>query len=382
VRVLAACSLGGAGHLRPLLPLLDGAARLGHDVLVVAPPAMGAMVTETGHAFREGGEPSEAEIAPLREQLPRLPVAEASVVGNGELFGRLATRAMLPRMSEAVAAWHPDLVLREPCEHASTIAATRAGVPVAQVAISTAQAEWEAIGVAAPALVDLGADVEHTMRAMPYLTSLPAALDRSPFSATIRFHSPRRPQAPLPDWWDGSQAPLIYLTFGTVLGFMSIAADVYRTALAALAEVDARVLLTIGRQFGQAALGAVPEQVHVEAWVEQESVLEEADLVVCHGGSGTVYGALAAGVPVVTVPVFADQFDNGRRIAAAGAGLTVDAGHDRQAASGVGDASRIAATVAEALVTPALARRAGEIGAQMAQTPTADAAVADLLGRG
>lgn len=93
------------------------------------------------------------------------------MVGNGELFGRLATRAMLPRMTEAVAAWHPDLVLREPCEHASTIAATRAGVPVAQVAISTAEAEWGAIGVAASALADLGPDVEHTMRAMPYLTS-------------------------------------------------------------------------------------------------------------------------------------------------------------------------------------------------------------------
>lgn len=66
MRVLAACSLGGAGHLRPMLPLLDGATRLGHEVLVVAPSAMGAMVTETDHAFRAGGEPSEAEIAPLR----------------------------------------------------------------------------------------------------------------------------------------------------------------------------------------------------------------------------------------------------------------------------------------------------------------------------
>jgi hypothetical protein len=233
--------------------------------------------------------------------------------------------------------------------------------------------------VAASALADLGADVEHTMRAMPYLTSFPAALDGSPFPTTIRFHSPRRPQAALPDWWDGSQAPLIYLTFGTVLGFMTIAVDVYRTALEALADVDARVLLTIGRRFDQAALGAAPDHVHVEAWVEQDRVLEEAALVVCHGGSGTVYGALAAGVPVVTVPLFADQFDNGRRIAAAGAGLTVNARHDCRVAIGVDDAPRIAATVAEALMTPALARRASEIGAQMAQTTAADVAVAELL---
>lgn len=379
MRVLAACSLGGAGHLRPLLPLLDGAARQGHAVVVVAPPAMAAMVGETEHAFRAGGEPMEAEIGPLREQLPRLPRAEASAVANGELFGRLATRAMLPQMTDAVAAWRPDLVLREPCEHASTIAATRAGVRVAQVAISAAQAEWGAIGLAAAALADLGADVEDAMRAMPYLTRFPAALDPSPFPATIRFHSPRSPVAPLPDWWEGSRAPLVYLTFGTVLGFMSMATDVYRTALEALADIDARVLLTVGRRVDAATLGMVPNHVHVEAWVEQDRVLAEADLVVCHGGSGTVYGALAAGVPVVTVPLFADQLDNGRRVAAAGAGLTVDSGEDRRGAVGAVDVPRIAAAVAEALAAPALARRAREIGAEMAATPEASAVVAELL---
>lgn len=172
----------------------------------------------------------------------------------------------------------------------------------------------------------------------------------------------------------------MYLTFGTVLGFMSIATEVYRTAVAALADVDARVLLTVGRRFDAAALGAVPEHVHVEAWVEQDRVLAEADLVVCHGGSGTVYGALSAGVPVVTMPVFADQFDNGRSVAAAGAGLTVDAGDDRRAVVGPVDAPRIAAAVVEALAAPALARRAREIGMQMAATPAAAAVVAELLG--
>jgi UDP:flavonoid glycosyltransferase YjiC (YdhE family) len=375
VRVLAACSLGGAGHLRPLLPLLDAAVRQGHDVLVVAPPAMAAMVEATGHVFRAGGEPAEAEIAPLRERLPLLPPAEAAAVGDGELFGRLATQAMLPAMTDAVAAWRPDLVLREPCEHASTLAATRAGVPLAQVAISPADVEWGAIGTAAAALARLGADVEDEMRAMPYLTRFPAALDPSPFPGTVRFHAPRPPADPLPDWWGGSTAPLVYLTFGTVLGFMSIAAEVYRAAVEALADLDARVLLTVGRRFDAAALGPAPAHVRVEPWVEQDRVLAEAALVVCHGGSGTVYGALAAGVPVVTVPVFADQFENGRRVAAAGAGLTVDA----ERGSGV-DVPRLAAAVEQALADPALARRAREIAADIAATPPADAVVAELLG--
>ena len=34
MRMLAACSLGGVGHLNPLLPFLAAAERLGDDVVV------------------------------------------------------------------------------------------------------------------------------------------------------------------------------------------------------------------------------------------------------------------------------------------------------------------------------------------------------------
>lgn len=95
------------------------------------------------------------------------------------------------------------------------------------------------------------------------------------------------------------------MTFGTVLGYMSIASRVYRAALRAVEHVEARVLLTVGNRFDPGALGPLPSHVHVEPWVDQDRVFPEADLVVCHGGSGTAFGALAAGVPLVTVPVFA-----------------------------------------------------------------------------
>jgi UDP:flavonoid glycosyltransferase YjiC (YdhE family) len=50
-------------------------------------------------------------------------------------------------------------------------------------------------------------------------------------------------------------------------------------------------------------------------------VVAEAAAVVCHGGSGTVLGTLSAGVPLIVVPLFADQADNARRVEAVGAGL-------------------------------------------------------------
>src|SRR4029077_1514436 len=64
VRLLAACSLGGAGHLTPLVPFLHAADRRGDNVLVTGPPALTEMVDRTGFAFAPGGEPAEAAVAP------------------------------------------------------------------------------------------------------------------------------------------------------------------------------------------------------------------------------------------------------------------------------------------------------------------------------
>src|SRR5437763_7110083 len=133
VRILAACSLGGAGHLNPLVPFLHAARRGGHEALVIAPPAMTDMVTRTGFAYRAGGEPTEAEVAPIRERLPVVPPEEAAVLGNRELFGRMATTAMLPSMRHACEDWRPDLILREPCEYASAVVAKERGIATAQV---------------------------------------------------------------------------------------------------------------------------------------------------------------------------------------------------------------------------------------------------------
>lgn len=368
MRLLAACSLGGAGHWNPLVPFLRAARRRGDETLVIGPPALREMVERTGFPFEAGGEPSEEEIAPIREQLPVLPRPEATVLGNRELFGRLAASAMLPAMERTCSQWAPDLVLRDPCEYASAVVAPRLGIPTAQVAISVAEGEAASIDAAAPALDEYRPGLAGELRASPYLSRFPASLDPSPFPTTVRFRAPEVEEigeaagrAPLPDWWDGVGGPLVYLTFGTVLGHMTIAGDAYRTALRAAERLDARVLLTVGRRFDPADLGPVPANVHVETWVDQADVLAHADLVVCHGGSGTVFGALAAGLPIVAVPFFADQFENARRVAAAGAGRTVEPP----------DSAAIAEAAEAVLATRAYRAAAGRLAAEMAAAPTA-----------
>jgi UDP:flavonoid glycosyltransferase YjiC (YdhE family) len=380
MRVLGACSLGGAGHFNPLVPLLRAAQRSGDEVLVVGPPALAEMVERAGFPFWAGDEPSEQEVAPIRERLWAAPAAEASVLGNRELFGRMATQAMLAEMERAFAQWRPDLVLREPCEYASAIVAARTGIPVAQVAISLAEAEAGSIAAAGPALERHRAGLIGELWDSPYLTRFPASLDPSPFERTVRFRESNGTPGSLPDWWAGSDAPLVYATFGTVLGSMSIAADVYRMVLAAVSDTRARVLLTVGRRFDRATLGSVPAHVHVEAWVDQVEVLGQADVVVCHGGSGTVLGALSAGVPLAVVPLFADQFENARRIAAAGAGLVVEDATQRTGGSiDARAASHVRDSIEAVLGDSSYLGRARSVAAEMAASPGPDEVLARLL---
>jgi len=363
------------------VPFLDQARLSGGETLVVGPPALAGMVRATGHPFLAGGEPPEAQVRPIREQLPVLPPHEASVLGNRELFGRLAATAMLAAMDQAVRDWRPGLILRDPCEYASAVAAARLGIPAAQVAIGLAEVEWGSIDVAAPALEALRAGLTGELRRSPYLTRFPAALDASPFPGTRRYREPAAaPPGALPAWWAATSAPLVYVSFGTVLGRMSIAAEVYRAVIDAVTGLDARVLVTTGHGFDPSRLRDVPGNVHVEAWVDQADVLGEARLVVCHGGSGTTYGALAAGVPLVVVPVFADQFANAPTVARAGAGVQVHTGRDaqgRRRPAGREDAPRIRRAIETVLADDSYREAARAVAADMATAP----AIGTLLGQ-
>ncbi len=322
VRVLLA-STGGSGHVGPLLPVLSALVRRGDEVLLVVPPVLAGTAGGTGQPYVLGEDPPQAEFGPLWERFAVADPGEQAVLANRELFARLCTTAMLPTLEHAFARFRPDLVVREPCEYASAVVAEQRGVRHVQVAIGLAEVEAASLELAAPVLRAFRPDLPERLLATPYLTRLPAALDPSPFPTTLRVRDPAPPERPrpLPDWWAGSTDPLVYLTLGTVAGSLPEATEVYRAALAAVDGLAVRVLVTLGHDGDATSLGTLPCNVHAEKWVPQRDVLAQAAVVLCHGGSGTTFGALEVGVPLVVVPLFADQPANGRLIARAGAGL-------------------------------------------------------------
>lgn len=364
MRILAA-STQGAGHFGPLVPFLDAALRLGHEVLVVGPPTL----DPRSFPFRVGEAPPEEVLRPVWDSMPQQPPAQGEVVVVGHIFARLNVEAMLPTVRAAIAEWLPDLVLRESSEFASAVAADEFEIEHARVAVGLHTVEEGSLAFASPALEERRPGLVARIANTEFLTCWPESVD--PRSGGVRrFREPLTQVAtkPLPDWWHGDDRPLVYVTFGSVAAQLAPTAVVYERALEAMTEIDARVLLTVGVG-ANLELTRVPPNVHVERWVPQADVLGHAAVVVGHGGSGTTLGALAAGVPLVVVPLFADQPWNAARVAAVGAGI-------------VAPVDGIRAAVERVLGEESYAAAARRVAAEMREHPHVDEYVAERALRG
>jgi len=98
-----------------------------------------------------------------------------------------------------------------------------------------------------------------------------------------------------------------------------------RRAVSALGRLPVRGLVTTGPSFDGEGLKA-PANVKVVASAPHSAVIPRAAAVVTHAGHGTVIKALANGVPLVCLPVGRDQLDTAERVVAAGAGVRLRMG--------------------------------------------------------
>jgi UDP:flavonoid glycosyltransferase YjiC (YdhE family) len=368
----------GTGHLTPMLPFAHALERAGHEVLVAGSGSAGDLARRERLAFRALAEPVPSELDAIHERLKSLSNDDAPEAAIQDMFVRTYAAAALRDMLQLVASWQPDLVLRESTEFASCLAAERRGVPQARIgfALSSANEDW-ILALAAPALDELREQLDMApdpnaarLRATVCLTQSPRLMDlpgTHELAPVHRYRSqPDEASQRLPDWWHGSEDPLVYLSFGTVLpqdGYP----DMYKAAIDALDGLPIRLLVTIGRGADPAELGELPPWVHVEQWVPQAAVMPHAQAMVGHGGAGTTLAALAGGVPQVLLPVFADQPINAARVAEFGAGLALEMTPD-----GLG---RLGAAVRELLEDPRYRSAAQEVADEIASLPPVDESV-------
>lgn len=370
-------SLRNTGHFQPLVPFIQACLRKGHEVAVAAPQELAEQARKSGAQFFPVGHPGDDGLRPFWARTEGAAPAEGARIIVQEVFAGACAQAAMPKVLESIEVFRPALLIREGQEYAAVIAAEKTGLRHVRVAITLRERDLfplanislerhrAALGIAAdPAGQGLLDE--------PVLSRFPASFDVEPAKQTMvrRFRArSSAEQRVLPDWWHGSTDPLVYLTLGTVTTSMTSAHGAYRTALDAVAALPIRVLLTTGGDLPAGVLGDVPANVHVERFVPQDEVLARARVVLCHGGSGTVIGALTAGVPMVVMPLFADQPQNAERVTQIGAGLSV-----AQSAS----AEALRAALMRVLDEPQFPAAAARLRDEISALPEVDDAVSVL----
>lgn len=322
---------GGSGHLEPLVPLARAAAARGHAVAFVGRPWMCPKVADLGFPVFAAG--SDAGLTPQRRPLvaPDLE-QELRVVGTG--FGRRVARERAADLLPLCAAWQPDLLVCEEVDFGAMVVAERLALPYATVLVIAAGGFIRPEYVAGP-VNEVRAD--HNLPADPELTMLDRYLVLSPFPsgyrnpgvqlpATAHAFRPLEPQPKAhaePPWIaHPQQGPTVYFTLGTVFNVES--GDLFQRVLAGLRGLPINLVVTVGRDIDPAELGQHPSNVQIERYIPQAALLPYCDLVISHGGSGSVIGALAHGLPMVLLPMGADQPLNAQRCVALGVGEALD----------------------------------------------------------
>jgi UDP:flavonoid glycosyltransferase YjiC (YdhE family) len=112
--------------------------------------------------------------------------------------------------------------------------------------------------------------------------------------------------------------PTVYVTMGT-----SGRADVAQMVARALVGMGWQVLMATA---DDRTIAGVKDGVYVANYLPGLSAARMAELVVCNGGSGTVYQALTAGTPVLGIPMNLDQYLMMDYIRHFGAGELIRAG--------------------------------------------------------
>jgi len=318
VRILFAFT-GGRGHAEPLVPLARAAEAAGHTVAFGGRASILPFLEQLGFdAFA-----TEPETTPERLPLQPLdPEREARDFRDGFV---LRARERTPGVLELYREWKPDVVVGEETHYGALLAAERLEIPFASLVVLAAGT------LGTPALV---AEPVQQVRAElglppdPHASLLSGRLVLAPLPPSFRDPAHRLPAATAhfrpfeeaPATYDGPTR--VYFTLGTVFNLES--GDLFPRVLAGLEELQVEVVATVGAEIDPAELGPLPQRISVERFVPQAEILGRCSAIVSHGGSGSVLGALAHGLPQVLIAMGADQPLNAARCEQLGLGCFLD----------------------------------------------------------
>jgi len=150
-----------------------------------------------------------------------------------------------------------------------------------------------------------------TLPQLEYPRSWPAEIE---VTGPLGFEMPH-PDIEVPE----GEEPLVLVASSTA---QDPDCELIRRCFDGLAGEPVRIVATSNGHMPERGI-EVPPNGTLLGWLSYSQLMPLSDVVVCHGGHGTVMRALQAGRPLLTSPSIGDMAENAERVRWAGAGVTV-----------------------------------------------------------
>ncbi|WP_052373900.1 glycosyltransferase [Chondromyces apiculatus] len=322
-----------AGHLFPSSSIAHALEGLGHEVAwVVQARAAWGILPASAKLFTLDDAAVDGCFAMLAKREQETGVA-ADNESYWEHFFLPLARVMVPAIEAAVAAFAPDVLLVDQQTLGGAVVARRHGLrwatlvttPQELLRASMNMPESDETRSGYFALLEREMGLPHTtdLDVSPHLCIVLSTreLARQWFAPQMRLVGPaiaaRVESTPFP-FEALREGPRVFISLGTMNG--DVSGPFHDLVLEAFAGDEIQVVLAGAER----PASQVPPNVIVRPFVPQLGVLARMDAAVCHAGHNTVCESLWFGLPLVVVPVKADQPFIAQQVVDAGVGVRLD----------------------------------------------------------
>lgn len=328
----------GAGHLHPLIPLVESLQRAGHEVEVASARDYCPYIESLGMNARPAGlNWLESDASRVFPDLKNRTLQDLNMRYLTDIFSGRVAEEMCDSVQRTCEEWAPDYIVRGDFEFGSSVAAESAGVPLVTVGTGLFFSGEALRTFVGSQIAKLRSD--RGLPPDPDLSRLHGDLYLSPYPESFHFpgsHFPERFHAlrvPSVDAGTGEipgellhelgKRPTVLASLGTVFSGLGEARDIFQIMLDGLRGESINLVLTVGRAQELSSLDPGRPNTWVLSYVPHSALLPYCDAVITHGGSATTREALSLGLPVVVTPLKGEDIFHAMRCQALGVGRVV-----------------------------------------------------------
>ncbi|HKR51772.1 MAG TPA: nucleotide disphospho-sugar-binding domain-containing protein [Pseudonocardiaceae bacterium] len=333
-------------HLYAMVPLAWACRAAGHEVLVASQPGLRESIWQTGLTGVSVGEDIDAVDLVRNYLLPSqagdqgdkdtvdngsTPIGGAQRTGKGpralQMFIAHA-ESMVDDLVQHAQGWKPDVVVFEPTALAGPLVAAAVGVPAVRQLYGV-DLMYQARTLLPQLLEPLAGRHEvsnvdplgaATIDPVPPSLRLPAKYNHHLPMRYVPFNGPGVPAPQLPA---RTSRPRVCITWGTTIFRLDPTRFLAVQAISALQHLDVEIVAAVTPDQYPSLPRPVGNNVHIIRGVPLYLTLPTCDLLISHGGAGTLLTGLSHGLPQLLIPQLPDHAGHAARILATGVGAVL-----------------------------------------------------------